>query len=165
VLLVGAGRLGQLVARTLRDTGCELQVVARHARQRELLAACGVEAVAEDDVEHGASDVTIEASGTQSGLALARWALRPRGTLVVKSTHHGERSFDFAQLVVDEVTLVGSRCGPFEPAMQALATGAIDPAPLVDAVYTLADAPLAFEHAARPGALKVLLRPAPARAA
>jgi threonine dehydrogenase-like Zn-dependent dehydrogenase len=160
VLLVGAGRLGQLVALALRDTGIALQAVARHPRQRELLAATGVEAIGEDDVEYGAYDVTVETSGAAGGLALARWALRPRGTLLLKSTHHGERELDFAQLVVDEIAIVGSRCGAFAPALHALATRAIDPVSLIDAVYPLADAAQAFAHAARPGALKVLLRPA-----
>jgi 2-desacetyl-2-hydroxyethyl bacteriochlorophyllide A dehydrogenase len=159
VLVVGAGRLGQLIARTLRTTGCELQVVARHPRQRELLAACGVEHISEDDVAHAAYDVTIEASGAESGFALARWALRPRGTLVLKSTHHGDRAFDFAQLVVDEITLVGSRCGAFAPALHLLESGTIDPTPLVDGIHALDDAPAAFVQAARPGALKILVRP------
>jgi threonine dehydrogenase-like Zn-dependent dehydrogenase len=160
ILLVGAGRLGQLVARVLRAHGCtKLEAIARHPRQRALLAAADVPAVAEDDVEHAAYDVTIDTSGSESGLALARWALRPRGTLVVKSTHHGARDFDFAQLVVDEITVVGSRCGPFAPALAHLANGTIDPRPLIDAILPLTDARAAFAAAARPGALKILLRP------
>lgn len=160
ILLVGAGRLGQLVARALRTHGCtNLEAVARHARQRALLAAADVTAVAEDDVEHAAYDVTIDTSGSESGLALARWALRPRGTLIIKSTHHGPRDFDFAQLVVDEIAVVGSRCGAFAPALEHLAGGTIDPRPLIDAILPLTDARAAFAAAARPGALKVLLRP------
>ena len=160
VLLVGAGRLGQLIARTLQGTGCTLDAVARHARHAELISACGARWLTEDDVEFAAYDVTIEASGAESGLALARWALRPRGTLVMKSTHHGDRFFDFAQLVVDEITIVGSRCGEFAPALARLASGDLDPTPLVDHVYPLDAARAAFAHAARPGALKVLLRSA-----
>jgi threonine dehydrogenase-like Zn-dependent dehydrogenase len=159
VLVVGAGRLGQLIALTLRASGSEPHVVARHPRQRELLSACGVEQVSEDDVGHAAYDVTIEASGAESGFALARWALRPRGTLVLKSTHHGDRSFDFAQLVVDEITLVGSRCGSFAPALHLLQSGTIDPTPLIDGVRALEEAAEAFVQAAKPGALKILVRP------
>jgi len=159
VLVVGAGRLGQLIARVLQSIGCELQVVARHPRQRKLLGACDIATLGEDDVEHAAYDVTIEASGAASGLALARWALRPRGTLVLKSTHHGERDFDFAQLVVDEITVIGSRCGPFEPALRLLESHAVDPTPLIDGIHFLDDAPAAFARAAQPGALKVLVRP------
>lgn len=159
VLVVGAGRLGQLIARSLQSTRCELDVVARHPRQRELLGVCGIKTVGEDDVEHAAYDLTIESSGAASGLALARWALRPRGTLVLKSTHHGDREFDFAQLVVDEITLVGSRCGPFAPALHLMETKAIDPTPLIDDTFALGEIPAAFARAARPGALKVLVRP------
>ena len=159
VLIVGAGRLGQLIARSLQSTGCELHVVTRHARPRELLAACGIAGIAEDDVEYASYDVTIEASGAESGLALARLALRPRGTLVLKSTHHGDRSFDFALLVVDEITVVGSRCGPFAPALHLLQTRAVDPTPLIDGAFALAETPAAFVQAARPGALKILVRP------
>jgi 2-desacetyl-2-hydroxyethyl bacteriochlorophyllide A dehydrogenase len=160
VLLVGAGRLGQLVARALQATGCDLDVVMRHARHAELLDACGVHWITEEDVEYAAYDVTVEASGSESGLGLARWALRPRGTLVLKSTHHGDRFFDFAQLVVDEITIVGSRCGDFAPALERLASGEIDPTPLVEQVYPLDAARDALAHSARPGALKVVLRPA-----
>lgn len=159
VLLVGAGRLGQLVARSLKTTGCALDVVMRHARHAELLDACGAHWITEEDVEYAAYDFTIEASGAESGLALARWALRPRGTLVLKSTHHGDRFFDFAQLVVDEITIVGSRCGDFAPALERLASGEIDPTPLVDAIHPLEHAPQAFADSARPGAMKSLVRP------
>jgi len=91
----------------------------------------------------------LEASGAESGLALARWALRPRGTLVLKSTHHGDRSFDFALLVVDEITVVGSRCGPFAPALHLLQTRAVDPTPLIDGTFALAETPAAFVQAVR----------------
>jgi 2-desacetyl-2-hydroxyethyl bacteriochlorophyllide A dehydrogenase len=158
VLLVGAGRLGQLVARVVRESGCALRVVARHPRQRALLADAGIEAVDEDDVEHASYDYTIDTSGAAGGFALARWALRPRGTLILKSTHHGTRDFDFAAAVVDEITIVGSRCGDFGPALQRLASGGIDPSPLVEAVYPLERIDAGFAHAARPGAMKVLIR-------
>ena len=76
---------------------------------------------------------------------------------MLKSTYHGEAAVDLARFVVDEITLVGSRCGPFAPALGPLARGEVDPRPLVDARYPLADAVAAFEHAARPGALKILV--------
>jgi threonine dehydrogenase-like Zn-dependent dehydrogenase len=83
--------------------------------------------------------------------------VRPRGTIVLKSTYHGKAAIDLAPFVVDEITIVGSRCGPFDPALALLARGAVDPRPLIEARYPLADAVAAFEHAARPGALKVLV--------
>ena len=157
VLVVGAGRLGQLIARALRLTGCDLAVVARRERQRRLLTDAGLEWLAEDAVPAAAFDVVVEASGAPGGLALARSALRPRGTLVLKSTYAGEVAVDLASLVVDEITVVGSRCGPFPAALRLLAQGLVDPRPLIEARFTLAQADAALRRAAEPGVLKVLI--------
>jgi threonine dehydrogenase-like Zn-dependent dehydrogenase len=157
VLLVGAGRLGQLIARVLRLTGCDLTVVARRARQRALLADAGIRWIAEDAVPPAGADLVIEASGAPGGLALARRALRPGGTLVLKSTYAGEVSVDLASLVVDEITVVGSRCGPFPAALRLLALDLLDPATLIDERLPLARAEAALHRAAQPGVLKVLI--------
>lgn len=157
VLLVGAGRLGQLIARCLRLTGCELTVMARHERQRELLAEVSVPWIGETDVEDGAFDVAVEASGSPEGFAVARQALRPRGTMVLKSTYAGRLQVDASSLVVDEINIVGSRCGPFAPAIRLLESGLVNPLSLVEARYELWQGVAAFDHAARPGALKVLV--------
>jgi threonine dehydrogenase-like Zn-dependent dehydrogenase len=103
--------------------------------------------------------VVIECTGQAGGLAVARKAVRPAGTIVMKSTYRGETAFDFTRMVVDEVRIVGSRCGPFEPAIQALADGRIDPTPLIAARYRLEDGLEALEKAAEPGVLKVLIEP------
>jgi threonine dehydrogenase-like Zn-dependent dehydrogenase len=157
VLVVGAGRLGQLIAQVLRLTGCDLMVAARRERQRALLTADGIRWVSEDDVGAGSYDVAVEASGAPGGLALARRALRPGGTLVLKSTYAGTVPVDLAALVVDEITVVGSRCGPFAPALRLLAHGLVDPTPLIDDRFPLADAEAALRRAAQPGVLKVLI--------
>lgn len=159
VLLVGAGRLGQLVARVLLLTGCDLVAVERHARAQALLEQIGVAWIGGDEVSPGAFDVVVEASGSPAGFGLARRALRPGGTLVLKSTYAGRLELDASSLVVDEITVVGSRCGPFAPALRLLERGLVDPRPLIEACYSLADGLEAFAHAARPGALKVLVRP------
>jgi threonine dehydrogenase-like Zn-dependent dehydrogenase len=159
VLVVGAGRLGQLIAQTLALTGCELSVVARHAYQWDLLTNQGITAIPEEEVPLQKMDVVIDASGTPPGFSLARRAVRPRGTIVLKSTYKGDMQVNLSSLVVDEVRLVGSRCGPFEPALRLLSRGLIDPLPLIASRYSLAQGVLAFEHAARPGALKVLIQP------
>ena len=99
----------------------------------------------------------MECTGNPDGLALARKAVRPRGTIVLKSTYHGETTLDLSSIVVDEITLVGSRCGPFALALEALARGPGGRRPLVHARYPLREALAAFEHAARPGTLKVLV--------
>ncbi|HQV93561.1 MAG TPA: alcohol dehydrogenase catalytic domain-containing protein [Anaerolineales bacterium] len=157
VLLVGAGRLGQLIAQTLALTGCDLRVVARHPRQQDLLTARGIRLINEADVQKWRWDVVVEATGSPSGFALARRAIRPRGTLVLKSTYKGEMSVDFSSIVVDEINIIGSRCGPFEPALRLMEERRVDPTVLIDAEYPLAEVIKAFERAAQPGALKVVV--------
>jgi threonine dehydrogenase-like Zn-dependent dehydrogenase len=159
VLVIGAGRLGQLVAQTLALTGCDLRVLTRHARQRELLAARRIRTMDEDEMQPWLWDIVVEATGSPGGFAVARKAVRPRGTLVVKSTYKGQLNVDFSRLVVDEITVVGSRCGPFEPALRLLESGQVDPLPLIDAEHPLRDGLEAFESAGQTGAMKILLRP------
>jgi len=159
VLVVGAGRLGVLIAWTLSLTGAEVSAVVRRERQRELLAPYGVRSLSADEVPPRSMDLVVEATGNPQGLALAKRALRPRGILVLKSTYAGETTLNLAPFVVDEVTVVGSRCGPFAPALRHLAAGRVDPRPLIEARYPLAQGPEAFAHAARPGVFKVLLEP------
>jgi threonine dehydrogenase-like Zn-dependent dehydrogenase len=157
--VVGAGRLGQLIAQTLALTGCELEVVARHPHQQRLLADRGIGILPEAAVPARSFDLVVEATGSPSGFALARRAVRPRGTLVLKSTYRGDIAVDLASLVVDEISVVGSRCGPLAAALRLLERRAVDPSVLIDAEYPLDRATEAFEQAGQPGALKVLVRP------
>lgn len=158
VLLVGAGRLGQLIAQTLAPTGCDLRVVARHAHQQHLLQARGIRIIDEEEIQAWRWDVVVEATGSPSGFELARKALRPRGTLVMKSTYKGDMSVNFSSIVVDEIQIVGSRCGPFEPALRLLESRQVDPTVLIADEFKLQDGLKAFERAAETGVLKVLLR-------
>ncbi|HXV74856.1 MAG TPA: alcohol dehydrogenase catalytic domain-containing protein, partial [Candidatus Polarisedimenticolaceae bacterium] len=157
VLVVGDGKLGQLVARGLARTGCRLFVVGRHDGKLALLERAGIRGGRADAVVAGGYDVAVECTGNPDGFAIARDALRPAGTLVLKSTYAGRLTLDASSLVVDEITLVGSRCGPFAPALRLLAGGEIDPRPLIHGRYPLERAIEAFEHAARPGVLKILI--------
>ncbi len=157
VLVVGDGKLGQLVAQTLALTGCTLLVVGRHDAKLALLAARGIETGRADRAMRGEFDVAVECTGNPDGFAVAQRAVRPRGTLVMKSTYAGALTLDAAAVVVQELTLVGSRCGPFAPALRLLAEGLVAVQPLIHARYPLDDALAAFEHAQRPGVLKVLL--------
>jgi threonine dehydrogenase-like Zn-dependent dehydrogenase len=159
VLVIGAGKLGQLVARTLQLTGCALQVATKHQRQKQILADCGIAAMEPSQVSRGYADLVVEVSGTPAGLDLARQAVRSRGTIVLKSTYSGSKELDLSSWVVDEITLVGSRCGPFAPALRLLEKSLVDPLPLIEARYPLCQGDRAFEHAQKPGALKVLLHP------
>jgi threonine dehydrogenase-like Zn-dependent dehydrogenase len=159
ILVIGAGRLGQLVAQVLQGTGCELEVVARHPRQRELLENRNIQTISEQSLGEKKYDVVIEATGSPDGFTLARKSISPRGTIILKSTYIGEMAVNFSGIVVDEITLIGSRCGSFEPALQLLEENKVDPRLLIEAVYPLEQGELAFEHAARSGALKVLIQP------
>ncbi len=159
VLLIGAGRLGQLIAQTLALTGCDLRVVARHAHQRDLLKRRGIRIISEEEIRPWRWDIVVEATGSPSGFSLARQAIRPRGTLVLKSTYKGEMNVNFSSMVVDEINLVGSRCGPFEPALRLMEAHQVDPTVLIANEFKLEEGLKAFEHAAETGMLKVLLEP------
>ncbi|MBI5951332.1 MAG: alcohol dehydrogenase catalytic domain-containing protein [Chloroflexi bacterium] len=157
VLLVGAGRLGQLVAQTLALTGCDLHALVRHTYQKDLLATRGIKTIAEADIQPRRWDIVVEATGSPVGFDIARKAIRPRGTLVMKSTYAGELTVNFSPLVVDEITIIGSRCGPFAPALGLLERREVDPTVLISAQYKLGECLKAFEHAAQSGVLKVLI--------
>ncbi len=157
VLVVGDGKLGQLVARTLALTDCDLVVLGRHPEKLNLLSASGIStALSVDEVPAG-FDIAVECTGNSGGFNVALGRVRPRGTVVMKSTYADDLTFDAATVVVNEVTLVGSRCGPFVPALELLASENIDVDSLISARYALGDALQAFEHAQSPGVLKVLL--------
>lgn len=157
VLVIGAGRLGQLIAQTLALTGCNLYVVARHPHQQKLLGARGIRIIPEEKIQPWRWDIVVEATGSPSGFSLARQAIRPRGTLVLKSTYKGNLDVNFSSIVVDEINIVGSRCGPFEPALRLMEAGQVDPSVLIMDEFKLGDALKAFERAGGPGALKVLI--------
>ena len=157
VLVIGAGRLGQLIAQTLQLKGCKLQVVARHAEQVALLRTRGITSIPETELPTRSMDVVVEATGSPGGLTLARRSVRPCGIIVLKSTYAGDVTLNLSGIVVDEVTLVGSRCGPFAEALRMLEEVRVDPTCLIRGRYGLWDAMKAFEHAQEPAALKVLL--------
>jgi 2-desacetyl-2-hydroxyethyl bacteriochlorophyllide A dehydrogenase len=159
VLVVGAGKLGQLLAQVLQTTGCELEVVARHEKQQQLLADRKVRTVIEADLGSKKYDVVVEATGSPTGFEFARQSVRQRGTLILKSTYRGDMQVNFSDIVVNELCLIGSRCGPFDPALRLLAQARVDPKPLIEAVYSLSQGVMAFTQAGQPGSLKVLIQP------
>ena len=154
VALLGDGKLALLIAQVLRGR-CRLKVFGRHAEKLALLRDVEVTTGAPS----GKFDVVVEASGSERGFQQALELVRPRGTLVLKSTVAAGAQLNLAPVVIDEVTIVGSRCGPFEPAIQALACGAVDPRLMISAVYALDEGLEAFRRAEQPGVLKVLLKP------
>jgi len=142
VLIVGYGKLGRLIAQTLALTSCKLTIAERGT------------AVPEKQF-----DIVVECSGNPAGFETARRAIRPRGTIVMKSTYAGNLTVNASSLVVDEITLIGSRCGPFDKAIDLLARRAIEVDDLIDTTYPLGKAIQAFGHAQRAGAMKILVQP------
>ena len=157
VAVVGDGKLGLLIAQVLRLTGCELSLVGKHRRKLALAESWGISTHLADALPEVRHDLVVEASGSPSGFETALRLLRPRGTLVLKSTYHGRLDLDAAPIVIDEIQIVGSRCGPFAPAVRLLAQGLVQVEPLVEQVYPFDQVLKAFEHAAQPETLKVLV--------
>ncbi len=157
VAVIGDGKLGLLVVLALRARGIGCVAVGRHPHKLARVAGPGIDTTDPHSMGPAPFDVIVEATGSAEGLALALQHIRPRGTVVLKSTYQGSVPLDATRVVVDEIRLVGSRCGPFDVALAALANGEVDPSPLIDARYRLADGEAAIAHAARRGVLKVLL--------
>jgi threonine dehydrogenase-like Zn-dependent dehydrogenase len=159
VVVLGDGKLGLLVAAVLRLAGVDLTLVGRHSGKLSIAEGWGIPAAlaGAQELPVAGADVVVECTGNPAGFDEARRLVRPRGTLVLKSTYHGRQTLDMSALVVDEITLLGSRCGPFAPALRLLAGGLVDPRPLISASYPLDAGLAAFERAARPGNLKILL--------
>jgi threonine dehydrogenase-like Zn-dependent dehydrogenase len=161
VAVIGDGKLGLLCAQVLATTGAPIVLVGKHEGKLQIAARRGIETTTVDEAQSRAKqfDVAVEASGSATGFALALDLLRPRGVLVLKSTFHGAAEMDAARIVVDEISVVGSRCGRFGPALELLKTGAVDVESLISEELRLAEGLRAMERAAEPGVLKVLLRP------
>jgi 2-desacetyl-2-hydroxyethyl bacteriochlorophyllide A dehydrogenase len=157
VLVVGAGRLGQLIARALKLHGCNLAATARYRPQQQLLAAHGIRRIETGRIPCSAFEVVVEATGSGDGFSEALKAVVPEGTLVLKSTYRHALRVDISALVVNEIRLIGSRCGPFAPALQLLEENRLDPGDLIEAHYPLDKACDAFRLASQAGSLKVIL--------
>lgn len=159
VVVLGDGKLGQLVARSL--VGCDLVVQGRSHQRRgmDLLRTAGIATAALGEIPPGWADIVIECTGSPAGFDQALDLLRPEGTLVLKSTYADLGPANLSRVVVDEIRVVGSRCGPFETALHHLSNQSVDPLPLIEAIYPLVDGLAACEHASRSGVLKILLQP------
>lgn len=160
VLVLGDGKLGNLCAQVLRLTGAKITAIGKHANKLALLKKAGVRTVLLDDWQPRLFDIVVEATGSASGFELALSVVRPRGTLILKSTIAVDYRVSLAPIVIDEINVIGSRCGPFPDALAALAAKQIAVRPLIEEIYGLDDGVAAVAHAARPGARKILLRPA-----
>jgi threonine dehydrogenase-like Zn-dependent dehydrogenase len=153
--VIGDGKLGLLCAQVLHLAGCGLLVIGRHKQKLALLSARGIATTHYPNSRNQQFDIVVDCTGNAAGFELARKLTRPRGTLVLKSTFHGEQETTLAQIVIDEISIVGSRCGPFEPALRLLERELVDVEPMLSAEYPLERGLEAFACAAIPGMLKV----------
>ena len=158
VLVIGDGKLGLLVARVMQIHGCKLLCLGADSRKMGILKQWGIEAIHHSAYKADSRDFVVEASGRPEGFNLALSAIKPRGTLILKSTYHGSLNLDAASLVINEIAVIGSRCGPFVPALNLLAQKRIPTDDLVTATYPAHDMLKAFDHASQPEALKVLIQ-------
>ena len=156
-IVLGDGKLGLLAAQVLALAGARVLAVGRHPEKLALLRARGIETVPAQEWLAEPAPLVVEATGSERGFQMAVAATLARGTLVLKSTVASHPAVDLAPLVIHEIHLVGSRCGPFPPALRALESGAVDVAPLVSDRVPLSAGAEALRRAARPGALKVLV--------
>ena len=159
VLVIGDGKLGLLIAQVLRLTGAEVGLLGRHPEKGAIVERQKVKYYTAPSGELAGCDVVVECTGNQEGLETAKQLVRPRGTLVLKSTYHGQPSVPLSLYVVDEITVVGSRCGPFAPALRLLERGLVQVEPLISAEFRLKDGLAAFDAAFGKGNIKVLLQP------
>jgi threonine dehydrogenase-like Zn-dependent dehydrogenase len=160
VAVVGDGRLANLIAQVLSTVVDRLRVFGKHERKVGLLRELGIDAVVEvESRDLNSYDMVVEATGSLTGYARAVELVKPRGLVVLKSTVAARHEINMAPLVVNEVTLIGSRCGPFKPALKALSKGIVKVSKLVDAIYGFEEYREAFEKAEEPATLKVLLKP------
>jgi threonine dehydrogenase-like Zn-dependent dehydrogenase len=163
VAVVGDGKLGQLISRVIAMTGCDLTLIGKHDAKLELAARAGVniaklgEPGAMDMALAARFDFVVEASGSSGGLELALDLIRPRGAIILKSTFSGAVRLDTSRIVVNEISVIGSRCGRFETALRLLESGGVDVESLIAREYPLAEGVEAMAEAQRPGTLKVLL--------
>jgi threonine dehydrogenase-like Zn-dependent dehydrogenase len=161
VAVIGDGKLGLLCAQVVALTGASVVLVGKHPEKLEIVARRGVETSAPGEAEKRRRefDVVVEASGAAPGFKLALDLLRPKGKLILKSTFQGSTEIDAARIVVDEIAIIGSRCGRFQPAIDLLERHAVDVESLISEEYALANGLTAMDRAKGAGVLKVLLRP------
>lgn len=158
ILVIGDGKLGSLIVQTLLIKGCEVWLLGKHETKMKKLTAKGALPF---DHRTGPFDIIIESSGHPSGFNTAMQSIKPRGTIVMKSTYANFPQVNLSQIVVNEISLIGSRCGPFRPALNLLNKKLIDVNMLIDSIYPLNKALLAFDRAMTSGSGKVLIKKTP----
>ncbi len=157
-VVLGDGRLGNLCAQVLKQSGCPVLVVGKHPSKLAVLESLGIEGrLLEQATSERTADLVVDCTGSVTGLPTACRYVRPQGTIVLKSTVAGDSGPSLAPMVIDEVTVLGSRCGPFDRALRALAQREVSVLPLITGRFPLSEAVSALQAAAAPDHLKVLL--------
>ena len=157
VVIIGDGKLGLLCTQVLVLSGCQVTLLGHHPERHAWLESKGVVITSDIKDIPLSADIIVEATGSPKGLNLAAKLIRPRGTIILKSTYHGDVSVNMTELVIHEVSVIGSRCGPFAPALRLLRGGMVQVEPLIHGRYSLAEGIKAMDCAAQQGTLKVLL--------
>ncbi len=158
VVVLGDGKLGQLCAQVIHLHTKNLVCVGKHAWKLKMLSDLGIKTALADEPLMRGADVVVEATGSHLGFERALELVRPEGTIVLKTTVTHPTALDFSVPVINEITILGSRCGPFRPALEALSLGNVGVRPLVTDTFTLNDADKALQRAAEPDAMKVLIQ-------
>ena len=159
VLVLGDGKLGIITALALNASGLDITLIGKHKEKLDIAKAQGVETCLLSDLNVKKEwDVVVEATGSITGFETSIALVKPRGTLVLKSTIVASKEFNFSSLVVDEVTIVGSRCGRFKPALRMLEQGRIDLRPLISEIYDVENVIDAFEANKRKDTVKILVK-------
>lgn len=156
VCVLGDGKLGLLIAQVLHLTGCDITAVGRHREKlyilenRNINTSLGIP-------QKRVFDIVVDATGSSSALEIALNVVKPKGKIIIKSTVTNRREININRVVIDEITLIGSRCGPFLPALKALESKSIDVEPLISKIYPIEDGIEAIKYASKRGVIKVLL--------
>ena len=165
IIILGDGKMGQLAAQVLALTGCEIAMLGKHPEKLALVAPHGISIHLLSDIlvtqfitPPSRVDLVVECTGSPQGLELAMRLVRPRGTIILKSTVADRSTLHLAPIVIDEIRVQGSRCGPFAPALRALNQKLVNVRPLISACYSLDEGLAAFHYAAQKGVLKVLVQ-------
>jgi threonine dehydrogenase-like Zn-dependent dehydrogenase len=157
VVVLGVGKLGMLCAQVIRLTGAEVIGVVRREKQARLLSGWRIRAAAKSELAHAQADVVVDCTGTQEGFADALDLVKPRGTIILKSTYKELPQVNLSRVAVDEIRVIGSRCGPFDAALRALEAELVDVDPLIEARFPIDQIEQAIQHASQQGCLKVLV--------
>ena len=158
VCLLGDGKLGLLIAQVLSMTGCDLTVVGKHRSKLLILDELGIRTELSSEFTGKDMDMVVECTGSGSGMETALNIVRPRGKIILKTTIAERGDIDLNQVVINELSLIGSRCGPFPDALKAIRSGNLKLFPLISAKYSIEEGVRAVAHASERGVLKVILK-------